>query len=513
MKKIKTIAVLLISIIILSIEENVKAVVNVNGGWNTLGQNNACEATGNYIACYIPKFEFRVTLVDKEGKKVAGTKSVEYGYSTNGKTTKVNFSNEQKGRFVDNNKYGYRYSSEYNDYNSINDHSYYQVYMVNTPRNYQKYVQVNGKWEWRDDPSHYSEFINEFKTVINSRTGKYGIDSGTQGTYDFLTMFLYHCGYLNKNESGGVYYNIDDTTNEYIKRKYYELAGRDENGNVDSTKDYYMLIEPLYTIFYNEKKNGQLTYSYGTTQEIGNLLYQKASLDEEKINDGYLGGISLIFTYNAGANLYVNPNKEIDTFRTTKFKTLDINDLKRYNVQDPCGGRGCNKANTTDLCCRKNRIGKWGELANTEYGYGINILRLSAIVTVNEPEKQYMSATLDLCGKESTKEANDGIISFSAPFSLGLNTETGPLIFTYDETKLEKKSDANNNIYCYDNFKYDFSETLEKFDSNKTGYFRPLTQIDITPGKLTVNRYCYIEKWQNYETSFTENCTQIKIYH
>lgn len=482
MKKLRIIATFLIAIMILSINDRVQAVVNVDGNWNSMGRNNACfdetGATGGYIACYIPKFEFRVTLVNKEGQKVAGTKSVEYGYSTNGRTTQVTFTAAQKQNFVNGDKYGYRYSAEYNDYNPISAHSYYQVNMVNTPRNYQ--ILINGAW--KDNPSSYNGFIKEFEDGIHSKAKRYGIDSGTQGSYDFLTMFLYHSGFLNKNESGGTYYSIDDETNEYITSKR----------NMIATEDFYMLIEPLYTIFYNETSSGLLTYKYGTAAEIGQLLYSKTSTQEGKSKTvyGYMAGLSLIFTYNAGSNLYTNPNTTIDTFRTSKFLNLDIKNLEKYNTRTPCPG---------DLCSRLDRIGKWGELADTRYGYGVDVLRLSADLV--KPHDIPKIATLNLCGEEVTKEANDGIIEFT-PFSLDTNNSE---IFTNESTKLEKSVDANNKIYCYDGIKYDFSETIGNLDSNKNGSFRPLTGVTIKPGKLTVNRYCYIEDWSKYETSFTEN--------
>lgn len=490
MNKIKKVTILLISILILTINDKVNAVVEVSGNWSSFGKDNPCKSYGGYTACYIPKFEFRVTLVKNNGEKVAGTKSIEYGYSTDNKTKLVNFTNSQKQNFVNGDKFGYKYSAEYNDYNPISTHTYYQVYMVN---NYLKYKNAS---TGRDDPDKYSAFTNELKQGIHSKAKRYGIDPGTSGTYDFLTMFLYHCGFLNKNESGGVYYSIDDETNEYIIRKRQTI----------SNSDYYLLIEPLYTIFYNESSSDPLTYKYGTTTEIGQFLYDKTKTTEgtEKMSNGYMAGLSLIFTYNAGSNLNTQPNESIKTFRSGRFRSYDSQDLNAYNIEapEPCPlTSNCEATKTCHRFCDRNeRKGKWAELANTDYGYGATILRLSA--EFKEPENDYHTMTLDLCGKEVTKETNDGIIEFKAPFSLGLNDGD---IFTYEEVKFAKSVDANNEIYCYDDFTYNFSEILNKLDSYKKGSFKPSTQIARTPGKLTINRYCYVQNWSNYETSFTEN--------
>ncbi len=152
MKRIK-LALLTICLILINITP-VKAIVSIEGNTGSFGGNHPCGLTsaGSYIACYEPKFEFRVTLVDWNGKKVAGTKSVEYGYSTDKKTKIVTYTAAQKSTFVNGDKFGYKYSSEFNDYNPISDHVYYQINMMDNPTRFRK---VSTQ---KDDPTYYSQF-------------------------------------------------------------------------------------------------------------------------------------------------------------------------------------------------------------------------------------------------------------------------------------------------------------------------------------------------------------------
>ena len=493
MKKNKVIISMMIVAISFFINDTAKAVVTLDGNWSSFGSDNAC-GTGSYgyTACYLPKYEFRVTLVNKNGQRVTGTKSVEYGYSTNGKTNLVTYSEAQKNNFVNSNSFKYKYSDEYNDYLPISSHVYYQVNMVDNPS---KYVLQTTKL---DRPEKYKEFTDSFIGGIHSKAKRYGIDPGTSGNYTFLTMFLYHCGYLNKAESGGQYYNIDDEVilNAYVDGKAEDIA----------KNDYYMLIEPLYTIFYNETQYGKLTYKYGTASEIGQLLYNNTNSEEKIANmkSGYLAGLSLIFTYNAGTNLYTQPGEATKEFRVSNpLKTIDLNDIQKYNTNNP----------TSPLNIRTNRRGKWAELANTNYGYGVSVLRLKNGIKPQKEDNKTYEMILNQCGKEVSKDANDGIISFSAPITDQM-PETN-LFFEYDENKFTKNSNANSTVYCYDEFEYDFSKTLEKLNSNNKRAFQKGDSVIIEQGKLTVTRYCYIKDWTKYtkttqKADFVENFNMYK---
>ena len=475
MKRIKLIITLTIISITLFINDTVKAVVEVKGNWSSFGSDNVC-GTGSYgyTACYLPKYEFRVTLVDKTGKKVSGTKSIEYGYSKNGVTRKVDYTAAQKNNFVNPNRFEYRYSDEFNDYNPISTHTYYQVNMASNPSQY--ILPQTGL----DRPEKYKEFTDAFIGSIHSKTTKYGIDPGTNNGYTFLTMFLYHSGFLDKNQSGGQYYNIDvdNIPNEYVKNKAVTI----------SEYDYYLLIEPLYTIFYNEKPYGKLIYKYGTAGEIGDFLYN-ATTDENKMKSGYMAGLSLIFTYNAGSNLYTQPNEILKEFRTSRpLQTINTNDLKRYNTSNPTG----------DLAIRYNRRGKWAELSNTNYGYGVSVLRLKNNIRETDVDIP-LSLTIDQCGNEVSEKANDGIISLKT--SLIDSVAIDDKFFEYEENKFAKDVDSTSTVYCYDEFTYDFSNTLNALNSNGKNPFQKSETIEIKPGKLTVDRYCYIKDWVSYKRS------------
>lgn len=485
MKKIKLIITLTIISITLFINDTVKAVVEVKGNWSSFGSDNVC-GTGSYgyTACYLPKYEFRVTLVDKTGKKVLGTKSIEYGYSKNGVTRKVDYTAAQKNNFVNPNRFEYRYSDEFNDYNPISTHTYYQVNMASNPNQY--ILPKTGL----DRPEKYKEFTDAFIGSIHSKTTKYGIEPGTNNGYTFLTMFLYHSGFLDKNQSGGQYYNIDvdNIPNEYVKNKAVTIA---EN-------DYYLLIEPLYTIFYNEKPYGKLIYKYGTAGEIGDFLYN-ATTDENKMKSGYMAGLSLIFTYNAGSNLYTQPNENLKEFRTSRpLQTINTNDLKRYNTSNPTG----------DLAIRYNRRGKWAELSNTNYGYGVSILRLKNEIK-NEPISVGIDLVLNQCGTEIKNKTNDGIIKFSTNTNDTSKTEIS--FYKKEEHKLKKNTDRDNQIYCYDEFEYNFSDIINKLNRIDTTPYNILTPITIPEGKVTIDRYCYIKDMNifnayiNESKSFIEN--------
>ena len=489
--------IILIICIILINAKPVKAIVSIEGNTNSFGGDNPCQpkVNGDYVACYEPKYEFRITLVDWEGKKVAGTKSVEYGYSTDKKTKIVTYTATQKSNFINGDKFAYKYSSEYKDYNPISDHIYYQINMMDNPTRYQN--KLTGK----DDPLNYAQFVHTFTDSIKNKDKRYGIENGTTGEYDFISMFLYHCGFLDKNQTDGRYYNIDDSTNQIVKNAATTIAHPDKD-NPDAKHYYYLLIEPLYTIFYTDTKWQQhSTYKYGTATEMGNFLFSKGDSDINKLRDGYLKGLSLIYTYNIGSNLYTQAGEQPD-FRTSEpLQHIDIADLTRYNVIAPPAGSNLND--------RAFRRFKWQEVSNLNYGYGVEVLKVSNLVEKPIEESILNPYILNRCNNaRKEKNSSDGIVQFSSQ-RITKNED----FFKNEQNKFTKNTANGNTLYCYDDFKYDFSSILTQLNRPLDNPFEPNTEVTIPKGTLTITRYCYIEKPDTISNQTKEFAQDFSMYY
>lgn len=439
--KYKKIILLIIMLFLFKIDATVKAEVEITNNGLSFGSDSECPLKNGYVACYYPKFQFRVTLVDKNGKKVANTNSVDFSYSKDGKT-KINSKVVLNGKEFDliNSNYKYRYSNSHeNDTNSHEKFKYITLKLVEDPDEYKQ--KENG----RDDPDQYNEFYDKFSERIVDKIQDVKFDDRSGAISDFLSVFLYHSGYI------GTQININDNL-----EKAKEIA--DNN--------YYLLIEPTYMIYYNETANSSnYQYVYGTATEILEMMISKIEQRKEAyINNGYLSGLSANFVYQTGCNMY----------------TDDVGKFERITKKTECiGDTDLNKLNTKNLPSREQRITIMNSLLDSSAGYGVSVLSLSNLLpgpsTVTTPITLNLDLNCEDDGEISLKYLDDEYQSPSDKdfvksdlFSVGSATE-------------------NSKLYCYDEVKYDFEEIL-KLGNQKYKYFSAITIPEV---EVYVVRNCY----------------------
>lgn len=194
---------------------------------------------------------FRVTLVDSSGKKVTGTRSVDFvNDSSDGKSL------SSYGNFkllydtaYDKNIYKYRLSDRYGDANSSSEHIFYGANVIphSTPS------------ELNSASQKIISFLGTYLLDYSSNSMKCSSDWGMAGDCktDFLTIFLRYSKYMTENSN---------TFRDLPSDKYSKL------------QDYYLDVEMLFTL-------GADGYGkfYGTGYEFLNAFYDAFS------NNSYAG--------------------------------------------------------------------------------------------------------------------------------------------------------------------------------------------------------------------------------
>lgn len=486
--KYKNRVLLFIFLIILSMNSNVKADVQVEDGGSSSGSNSECYAYAGYVACYLGKYQFRATLIDENGRKVAGTNSVDFTYSTDGNTTISRLDNlefDGKKFTLVNDNYKYKYSNDEKDYNNKEDFLYVKLPII---KNIGDYRQVTG----RDNPEKYSDFYNEFSNNVVHRTSNIKLIGELGPEIDFLSAFLNYSGYINKDnieqfkkkgtdiQIDGIQSNIDDLANS---EKQKEIA----------EKNYYLLLEPTYFFYYNtEKDSPQKIYKYGTATEILEWLYEEGNKDIGKYTSGYLVGLSANFVYQAGCNMYTEVG--------------GANGYKKITQNTECNSLGSKLLqlkNGPDYPKRDERLKIIGNMIGVyededkktiikgtyNIGYGAAVLQLkNTIITIKTdvpeppdipiPITSTVKVILDLC------ESKDGKISLK--YEGENNDSIDPNAFINDSFRVGGAT-GNSAMYCYDEVEYDFQSIMQSIPTE----YKTLSNITIPDASVTVNRSCY----------------------
>lgn len=280
----------------------------------------------------------------------------------------------------------------------------------------------------------------KFQDVVSQRKKIYKLSGGTN--YDFVTSFLYHSDFLDSKEG---YYDIDDS---HWSQKRQEIAG----------KNYFILIEPVYEYYLKGS-----TY-FGTSTELARELLK---LGYEPWN------LTAEFTYNIGINLYVTQEKA----KTLGYKRITKGYMRMIN-----GGANAGVP-----------AKEWQAIASPEYGNGMGIIKLSD--RIKKTTDIDIHIRQENCASEGETRSN-GIIDFN----LEIPTSTS---ITYEQlnnagVELEKYETTDGKIICYDNIKYDFSNTINSLNDVEAKIH---SYMDIKNGTVTITRYCYVStKTQGYDS-------------
>ena len=478
----KKIVFLFVLSIILKTNIIVKADVSVTDGGLSSGSNSACGTYGGYVACYSPKFQFRVTLVDKNGKKVVGTRSIDISYSTDKKTHVYNAISDAK---LINKNFEYKYSDKYNDYNDIDLKSnednfvYIKLYLADLKNQNGTYKYTKYTWGGQDDYSKYNLFYKEFSNKIINRTINENLN--IEFTYnsaekaDLLSVFLYHMNYTKTESGEKPKKNIDQ-----IQDKKKEIA----------QNDYYLLIEPTYTIYYNTTPwSSQYNYIYGTGNEILKWMKKEIENNNAKYMNGYLVGLSLNFVYQLSCNMYSTPEIK-NEFGLITDETLcgtNTDFYKKTNINGMLASRS-DRTLLMEMALNKNK------------GYGASVMRLKNAIPGPEEYSEPIYFNANLCN------SGDGIISLDV-----VNSQPEKM----KNEIFNVIGDGTAALYCYDEVDYNFKQIMETFNSQN---FKTASNIEIPNVVANINRYCWYQSNQtsemealNYE-NYTKNSIKLNVF-
>lgn len=493
---------LLLITLIFSVNIKVEALVEVGGGGSSLGSNSICGYENGYFACYYPRFQYRVSLVEQksDGQIIKVKKRDESGNFTNEDTDSIDigFTMDNKTKIISkgnvnlvNDNYKYKYGI-----NNYSNFKYINLY-VDSNEFEDVYASYKNIATGMDDPNNYEAFTNYFmKLVINrvkeSKTFAFDTSTYKNENTDFLSLFLKYAGYTNE-------YNIDDDT-----------IGIKNIKNLN----YFLLFEPTYDIEYNETPFGTKIKAYGTGTEI--VEFMKNKIESNKSNyiyNGYFAGLSSNFIYQTGCNLHTTPLQ-----------------AQKMNYNYITEETDCSEGTATDRKLgyyslnfepRESRLQMMEKVINQNSGYGVYVLRLDQIGNIKEPaEENYnLNVNVNLCQGDQQQ----GIITSNIDSDGSGNGLVNENIKEAIKKDYFYISGDNNKtkLYCYDDVRYDFSNiiNLVKISDNNTG-LKPNTIFDNdyimnatsdgTAGNLRVTRTCYAELTQYTSKADAKNFDKYK---
>lgn len=407
------------------------------GTGNCMSQWGGCWLGPSYKA-------FRLTLVDFNGKKIEGTKSVDFSSNNfyncpNGKNcgfsaySLINGYYDKTGKYIA--RYDYKYSDKFNDYSVASNIDEFIMY-------------YDDKGNFKDQ--YTVEYL--LKNAILSTGWQYDGESMT-----FYDMFLHYCGFLHDDETS------------------YKSISADRRSIIYNST---IIFEPAYPVYYYSSQDDGVIYRYGTVTELAKTM---------KNNPGY--GISY------GLSSAVRKNV-----------ALCISDYdQKNNLQgfEPLKS-GTNQCGNTDYYSGVSL----DDLINPEKAYGISIAVITGVNDpclkhkCDEPHipddefSKKNSYTLNLCDKQALNvDLGTGFLS-----SPSITEYTGTKISLMPESnmsasslknryfKIGDSSDENQSIYCYDSVEYLFDDTMNDIGGN----YNRFTFVNPKSSKVLVNRYCLL---------------------
>lgn len=488
---------------------------------------------GNYIVRPPIDGGFRFTLVDKYGKIVKGTHSVDF-------TGIWSFYDNSKNYLYVN---GYLPFDDYSEFNNKRNNSriYSMTYLSNMHQGHYNYKYsigsdgeeyfpggvnsvgaldygnknlvylpgVYGTWNFFPSPENFEAFKYYILNPSGQKLWTYSYTNSAGATVtsrpiSFFDYFLHMCGYLPNERDSLDSYRFQATPN-----KYSELW----------TNNYYLIAEPLYELEYNINLQSGATKLYGTISEFAYQLKNNFAKDGSWVGGHYNYGVEGGLTgelWGATANFCTLYNDGIKEFsrRGVKLENglcapmVAATHLSNPKIYSPEQYNECSR-NTDNFPSNEMR---YCYAASKDYGYGVSTISVNRIIAnpgtvtpprVKPPEeeppriqpqeiKTSAEVLLDLCASK------DGKISFSLKFDdLESLLDTFESIPNPQNHRTFKKQlfvvndnpdqvDDNDKIYCFDNVTYDFINLKTKMNSD----LRNISEISFKTPTLEVDRTC-----------------------
>lgn len=405
---------------------------------------------------------YRLTLVDSNGNKVDGTRSVDFQYSDSFKIIK----GKQSNLLYEN--YKYRFGE-----NNAND--YIRIGLNVLPFKNNVY-----------NPDSHSEFINNY--VLKYYENAIFSIPDVEEKVDFISLFLYYAGYIKDTNS---------------VKPYSQLII-----DYPALNNYFISVELLVGL--GTEFNSSLN-KIGTGVEALEFMRSGTSLGNtyrDNMSDEKLTFACGLFTTPGFKEKYSSFNrfqKYYNSYEECVRESLtNYSSKKESKPADPVylwTGNSCKTKNGWAYGVQGLSCG-----GVQQYGYGVQIENLdnynvnkntSAVgvamisMHIGNTSNVYNS-NLDLC-KNNSVRFNSGVKTYALGNSL---------------FKMQEETDENQSLYCYDNVTYNYSDVVSHLGGNKTQNFIIPTDGDSSPKiKATVVRQCYSNSRLSLESDFL---TQIK---
>lgn len=250
------------------------------------------------------------------------------------------------------------------------------------------------------------------------------------------------------NEIG--YLNTYDSSSEYYKNKYIELD------------NYRLLVERVNALTFVPDAKG-MRMVIGTTKQIANYIAH------EPESSSVFGMSTLKFSqaFNLGCQIYSSNNMGVRTINT-----------RNGNCTDSTGSSGYYGELMENVSAGEKYANKkvYQKMAEQSSIYGVNIVNISE--HTDEPKKVYCNININTCNPASS--------SIEATTTDTLNQE--PLyycIYNQDEFK------ENDTTYCIDQLSYDFSNLTSSELSNSIFY--QSQYVPINGFNVKNKRICYMK--------------------
>lgn len=525
------------------------------GTW-TGGTGAYCSGS-QYICWNSSNVFFRLTLIDSNGKKVAGTKSVNIAgnrgdnyFKPSGNFKNYNYRSVSTPSNIEHKDYlSYKFSDG-NDNTVIDGISSSLIYDERFPSSI---------------PS-FQIFKNQVLSNLDDKSWPFINMYGTTEYISFFELFLHQCGYLG----------INDRLDSYSGN----LAG------------YFILAEPCYPMWY---KNGSITtFVYGTNTELVKFVKANSSktifTNHIKNLYGYgkaaaiqmcIGKMDAVNLKKSGFNYFSDAN-EFGVDNCTGAKSYDDYINKGYGInisaisnivktlpprsfycaiinkfgktqywgKDYLEITGDNAADIWKEQCEKQQKytckiidGKyWGKNSTLVDKDTYNVECLHRCQTISSGSKiEYWGSNYTVVseytwkeqclqqkytceivsgeywGRNSTKvsdyrtwlnECGSNSLSFEmyscdnngGKISLGTYDDFG---FNFNKSFLKVKGqDENQSVYCYDTVEYNFSDTISDLNKDTFSY---LSFVNPRSSHVNITRHCLVNKDATYEINDFKN--------
>lgn len=448
------------------------------------GGTGACLSTWGGCWTGASNKAYRMTLVGLDGKRVPGTKSVDFAglefYNCEGSRKNIcDFKNYSPiGGYYDNTgkyiaRYGYKFSKKHNDYMVATESDPLELVYLNKLGDFKSQYSVNNLFvgdngELINDPRH-GYVYSDYKYLGEAAKKENG-----DKPISFYDLFLHYCGYLSDED---IYSNDADPT----------------------IKNSTIIVEPTYAVYFysNDSKvcgsSCGTIYRYGTVTELAQFM-----LDHP--GKGLDWGVSKALRQNVALCVNskdVNENlthfEAIKTGINTCQNSINYYDVTLDKLVDSEKAYGMNIA----IVPGKNECAL-GTCEGEDYsGYSLNWCSRTEGSVEKNGASSVVSVEPNVVTSETTTITTPIITTHtdvSDEMTDGNKITLGATDFTFDlgglysdYFKISGGDDAQS-AYCFDSVTYDFVD----FSNDLHGTFNKYTFVNPRPAKVTINRQCLL---------------------